>query len=176
MREAKHLLRQIQKQRDLLTAFMDRDEDREDMLQFIHSPTIDGYTELNHRFQQFCFECRFIHYMSKFIYFQTINTIRKLRRNQFQSLPEAFESVVGEDYLMNKFEKSEIECPVLMKGIKNLTDLQQKVIHLHYQKNWKLRRIAEALCVSPQSISKAHRRALNEIRTWMESDQHARGS
>ncbi|MGM7703139.1 sigma-70 family RNA polymerase sigma factor [Pseudalkalibacillus sp. Hm43] len=175
MRDAKQILQEFQRQKDLLTAFLDQHENQKEMLRFIQSPTSGRLKELNHRFRQFCFECRFIHYMSKFIYFQSINTIRKLRRNQLHPLEE----VPGEGVAVCGGEpeqgliENEFGCPVLASAIERLTDLQQKVIHLHYQKGWKLRRIAESFRVTPQSISKTHRRALEEIKKRMESEKHA---
>ncbi|WP_408008694.1 sigma-70 family RNA polymerase sigma factor [Pseudalkalibacillus sp. A8] len=174
MRDAQRFLRQIERQRDLLSAFINDQDNRSEMLQFIMSPSADQYRELNHRFQQFCFECRFIHYMSKFIYYQSINYIRRLRKTQFRNISEEHEErYFTEDDTLKGFIQTEFECPVLARAIMRLTVHQRKVIHLHYQKDWKLREIADSLKVSPQSISKTHRRALDHLKKWMEGEKYA---
>lgn len=173
MRDTEQILQQFKRQRDLLSAFLDQHENQRDMQRFIESPTMNRYRELDHRFQQFCFECRFIHYMSKFIYFQSINIIRKLRRNQLQPLIDVSEVGLTDDEPIKGLIDNEFGCPVLVGAIQKLTDLQQEVIRLHYQRGWKLRSIAEAFRVTPQSISKTHRRALEEIKKRMESEKHA---
>ncbi|WP_221567366.1 sigma-70 family RNA polymerase sigma factor [Alkalihalobacillus sp. TS-13] len=174
MRDAERILRQIERQGDLLSAFINHQDNRIEMLQFINSPSVDQYTELNHRFQQFCFECRFIHYMSKFIYYQAINYIRKLRKNQFPTIEEtALEKIFTEDNTLKDYIQTEFECPILSQAILRLTEHQRKIIHLHYQREWKLREIAHSLDVSPQSISKTHRRALDHLKKWMEGEKYA---
>ncbi|MCF6410858.1 sigma-70 family RNA polymerase sigma factor [Pseudalkalibacillus salsuginis] len=174
MRDAQRILHQLERQGNLLSAFISHQDNRSEMLQFIMSPSADQYRELNHRFQQFCFECRFIHYMSKFIYYQSINYIRKVRKIQSRALSDRYnEKYMTEDEPSKKFIQTEFECPILDQAIMKLTVHQRKVIHLHYQKDWKLREIADSLNVSPQSISKTHRRALDHLKKWMEGEKYA---
>ncbi|WP_349408884.1 sigma-70 family RNA polymerase sigma factor [Pseudalkalibacillus sp. SCS-8] len=175
MRDTQQILQMFQGQKDLLSAFLKQQENQRDMKRLIETPSMSRFRELNHRFQQFCFECRFIHYMSKFIYFQSINIIRKIRRHQSPLLAdmegEMVEAVHEEP--INQIVEKEFGCPVLDNAVNKLTKRQRKIIRLHYQEGWKLKRIAESFHVTPQSISKTHRRALEDIKMWMEGEKHA---
>ncbi|WP_257347534.1 sigma-70 family RNA polymerase sigma factor [Pseudalkalibacillus decolorationis] len=168
------LLNRIAEQQDFLSAFLQSPENEQEIIRLIENPTIEHYKRIDRQFQAFCFECRFIHYVSRMIYFQAINYIRKLRKSQSRLMYG--ETAEGE-WIVNAadltIEQNEIASPLLFAAMSDLTSLQKQIVELHYQRGWKLKEIANYLNVSPQSISKTHRRALDQLQLRMEGKKYA---
>ncbi|WLD93227.1 sigma-70 family RNA polymerase sigma factor [Alkalihalobacillus sp. AL-G] len=168
------LFNEIAGQQDFLSAFLQCPENKREMMKLIENPAMEQFKRIDVQFRAFCFECRFVHYVSRMIYFQAINYIRKQRRGQSRILDDQPVEMEQVGIWMNSaLDQNQIACPTLFEAINGLTTNQKKIVELYYQEGWKLKEIANHLRVSPQSISKTHRRALEQLQLRMEGNKYA---
>lgn len=123
-------------------------------------------------------------YISKIIYYESINFDKKERKIQSRfplildkPLMEQDESVTLKDIIPSEYKveykvnsmriEDHIECPKLLQAIKKLTQRQREVIGLAYIVNLSDTDIAKKSGVSQQAITKIRRKSLEKLRNLL---------
>lgn len=151
---------------------------------FICHQSFTNKKNLDEAFRLFYFEVRLISYLSKLIYYYSIDLNKRYRRyynrhvfildkpvNQEETTAlidfYKHEEPDIEHTISNNPDKGLLDCiehKKLYIALQSLTNKQLKVLELIYVKQFTNKSIAELFGETPQNISKIHLRALRNIR------------
>lgn len=180
-------------QNDLVISFLKSPLNQEVYKEAIINPTPENKQKLDMRFKQFYFKIRFISHISTTLKFNSINYDKRQRllKSRFPAILDApLNSEEGEgttlDVIANEatFNSSmdlylsddiidHVSHQLLYEALQTLTDKQKQIINMVYIKGLSDTEISFLLNKSQQAISKTHKRALANIKKYIET--HAKG-
>jgi len=177
-----NLIKEIFQNDRVIKAFLKNNQNLNLYLKALNDPSRKHIQKLNQAFQFFYFEIRFRAYVSKNLYFYSINFDKK-RKKECQSeltLDQPLkidEAVTFKDMMIaerndpilfyieqtNRIEER-IENIHLYHAVKKLTYNQKSILYLAYAQNLSDTEIAIRLNKSQQAVSKARSRAIKKLR------------
>ena len=146
-------------------------------------------------FKHFYFKIRFISHISTTLKFNSINYDKRLKVIQsrftstlnapintdggeetFLDLLAAEESYLILDEIVLEDEINEhVTCPLMNDALYSLTEKQKQIINLVYIKGFSDTEIGQLLNISQQAVSKTHKKALKNIREYIETHKDKKG-
>lgn len=176
-------------QNDLVISFLKLPLNQEIYIEAIINPTPENRQKLDLQFKQFYYKIRFISHISTTLKFNAINYDKRHRLIQSRypiTLDAPFNSEEGEgtivdlivneatfdpsaDFYLNKDIIEHVSCPILYEAINGLTYKQKQIINLAYIKGLSDTEIGAVLNKSQQAISKTHKKALANIKKYIEA-------
>lgn len=169
-----------QEKRQLINKFISSDYHSQLMQNVINQPKPENKQKLNKAFIKYCQEIRFIKYLATSIYFNSINYDKRERKYKVRNNPILENTNDEEPSIAEKlkddnanlitefFSSQEISEQItdetLLKAYNKLTSREKLIITAKYKLDMKDNEIATALMISPQAVSKTHRKALSKLK------------
>lgn len=170
----------------IIQSFLQDAKNRELFIEVICNPTEESRKKLDKVFKKFYFNIRFTSFISTALYFNAIN-FDKRHRKIFSRHPLTLDKSLGddegtsfkdmivdsnaeihvEDFLNSGSIEDYIVDPLLYEAVQALSEKQKEVIDLAYVKGLSDTEISKILNKSQQAISKMHKRALQNIYTYI---------
>lgn len=180
---------------DLVISFLRIPINKEMYMKTISNPTPENMKELDILFKHFYFKIRFISHISTTLKFNSINYDKRLKVIQsrftstlnapintdggeetFLDLLAAEESYLILDEIVLEDEINEhVTCPLMNDALYSLTEKQKQIINLVYIKGFSDTEIGQLLNISQQAVSKTHKKALKNIREYIETHKDKKG-
>lgn len=180
---------------DLVISFLKIPINKEMYMKTISNPTPENMKELDILFKHFYFKIRFISHISTTLKFNSINYDKRLKVIQsrftstlnapintdggeetFLDLLAAEESYLILDEIVLEDEINEhVTCPLMNDALYSLTEKQKQIINLVYIKGFSDTEIGQLLNISQQAVSKTHKKALKNIREYIETHKDKKG-
>lgn len=169
----------------IIQAFLKKERNRKLYLQVLHDPNPKNTRALDKAFQSFYFQIRFISYVSKNIYFHSINFDKRRKKQNIVQLTLDQSLTEGEDMTFKDFIIAESTDPFLQylekvnqieehienihlyHALKKLTNNQKNILYLSYGQNLSDTEIAKRLNKSQQAVSKSRKRAVEKLRMYL---------
>lgn len=159
----------------LINNFLSENENLLILNQFLLNPTQNNKALLDRAFQEFYIKAKIVNYLSKTIYWKSVEYDKKMRHAASMSIPLLDE--VKEDKPGYQFQSSDnvekqviesdnlplaekIENPLLRKAFEKLTDRQKEVLQHVYGYGQNMNETAMKMKVSQQAVSKIHKSAI----------------
>ncbi|MCT1579060.1 sigma-70 family RNA polymerase sigma factor [Oceanobacillus kimchii] len=135
---------------------------------------------LDKSFQEYYTKVKMVNYLSKTIYWKSVDYDKKIKFSKDRALPlidengnehsqlfeqqpiDSVENQVIESYNLPLAEK--IENQILKEAFENLTDRQKEVIQNVYGYEKNINETAYEMCISQQAVSKIHKNAIANLR------------
>ncbi|MEW4226418.1 sigma-70 family RNA polymerase sigma factor [Rossellomorea marisflavi] len=171
---------------NLIKTFLEIKDNEALLKEIICNPVEDNKKLLDSKFKSFYFNIKFTSYISSALYFNAINFDKKHRKTQKRnpltvdqplgdSESSTFKDQIRDDSAEIKLDsiiQSEnifdyIEDPKLYEAVKILTKKQLEILNLAYINGFSNTEIALILDRSQQTISKTHKKALENIYNFM---------
>ncbi|WP_419892800.1 sigma-70 family RNA polymerase sigma factor [Oceanobacillus kimchii] len=164
----------------LVKSFLKEGENSKIFNQFMQNPTKDNQILLDKSFQEYYTKVKMVNYLSKTIYWKSVDYDKKIKFSKDRALPliyengnehsqlfeqqpiDSVENQVIESYNLPLAEK--IENQILKEAFENLTDRQKEVIQNVYGYEKNINETAYEMCISQQAVSKIHKNAIANLR------------
>ncbi|WP_424475414.1 sigma-70 family RNA polymerase sigma factor [Oceanobacillus kimchii] len=164
----------------LVKSFFKEGENTKIFNQFMQNPTKDNQILLDKSFQEYYTKVKMVNYLSKTIYWKSVDYDKKIKFSKDRALPlidengnehsqlfeqqpiDSVENQVIESYNLPLAEK--IENQILKEAFENLTDRQKEVIQNVYGYEKNINETAYEMCISQQAVSKIHKNAIANLR------------
>lgn len=176
-------------QNDLVTSFLKSPLNQDVYREAIINPTTENRQKLDLQFKQFYYKIRFISHISTTLKFNAINYDKRQRLIQSRypaTLDAPLNSEEGEgtiidlianeaafdpsaDFYLDEDIIDHVSCRILYEAINGLTHKQKQIINLAYIKGLSDTEIGFVLNKSQQAISKTHKKALANIKKYIEA-------
>ena len=164
----------------LVKSFLKEGENLTIFNQFMKNPTKLNQNLLDKSFQEYYTKVKMVNYLSKTIYWKSVDYDKKIKFSKDRALPlidengnehiqlfqhqsiDSVENQVIESYNLPLVQK--IENQMLKKAFENLTDRQKEVIQNIYGYEKNINETAYEMSISQQAVSKIHKNAIANLR------------
>jgi len=180
---------------NLVISFLNIPTNKEMYMKTISDPTFENMKELDILFKHFYFKIRFISHISSTLKFNSINYDKRARLIQSRfstTLDASINSSEGEETFLDLIADEQTEnlvneviisddldehvtCPILHDALNSLTKKQKEIINLAYVEELSDTEIGRRLNKTQQAISKTHKKALENILTYIENSKNEGG-
>ncbi|MFY0521059.1 sigma factor-like helix-turn-helix DNA-binding protein [Lysinibacillus sp. UGB7] len=180
---------------DLVISFLKIPTYKNIYTETISNPTPENMKNLDILFKQFYSKIRFISHISTTLKFNSINYDKRVRLINSRFSPtldasinsnegdETFLDLIVDEQSYNPLDEivindnldEHITCPILYGALNSLTKKQKEIINLAYVEGLSDTEIGQKLYKTQQAVSKTHKKALENMLTYIEIHKNKGG-
>lgn len=177
IRSKEEMLKRKSRNNKLLRSFLSNSDNYNLIIESLRNPTLSNQRKLDKEFKKFYENIRLIKYVSKLIYYYSLNYDQKVnkRKTRFplvldRPLYEGNTTTIAEqvadhpEYYIGESLTDQIENEKLIIAIKKLTKKQLEILELYYLHGMTDIEIKESMSISQQAVNKTRKRALEILR------------